>query len=337
MLEGFEFLKDYEQYLKKLQKAEKIVLSTHKGPDVDGLGCEIGLYEALNSLGKRVHIINEHSYATAYRFIDPDGIIKQWKSEYEKVVRDADLVVALDSSTKDRIGKVLEVAEKEGIEVLSIDHHPVEEDSKEGIIRPDFSSASELLAGIIYFMDWPINKKAATALYSGILYDTRMFRYIRNNPRSLIVGAWLIKQGADAQYAQDKLFGSIPVDRLKLLSRVVERMNLEVDGKLAWSMVDNSMLKGLNVDSADLREMISYLISLEGVKVAVFFRPGNNGVIKVSLRAKPPYRVDQVAQAFGGGGHRLAAGCDVKGDLESITEEVLSNVRKLFYVRTDVR
>lgn len=62
--------------------------------------------------------------------------------------------------------------------------------------------------------------------------------------------------------------------------------------------------------------MVDYAIDAEGVKIAYFARETEEGMVKCSMRALTPYRVDGVAERLGGGGHQLAAGCTMQGPLE---------------------
>jgi phosphoesterase RecJ-like protein len=189
---------------------------------------------------------------------------------------------------------------------------------------------NELVYGLLQRLGVEIDPVIAFTLYCGIIYDTQMFRYIKNDPQTLEIAADLVAAGADAQRAQELMYGSRPVDRLRLLARVVDRLHLERGGRLAWSFVDAQALAGLRLDSDDLRSMVSEILSLEGVKVAAFFRPGSSGNTKISLRSKPPFRVDLVARQFGGGGHQQASGCDIDEPPVDAMKRLLPVLRTLF-------
>ncbi len=310
-----------------IQEARKIVLVTHVGPDVDGLACEVAAHRCLAGLGKSVMILNSADYSKTYSYIDPDGHIQVYSTRHVQDIAKADMMLALDVSEPQRIGAVFDVARSHGIPVFALDHHPRTERSVPGLLDPRFSSASEMVFGLLRRLGCPMDAQTAFTLYCGIIYDTQMFRFLKNDAQTFEVAASLVEAGADADKAQQLMYGSRPVDRLKLLARVVQRMRIENNGRLAWSAADQDVLHGLNVDSADLREMVSEILSIDGVMVAAFFRPGSNGRVKVSLRSKPPFRVDQVARQFNGGGHPQASGCDLQATMQEAVNQVLDALR----------
>jgi phosphoesterase RecJ-like protein len=76
----------------------------------------------------------------------------------------------------------------------------------------------------------------------------------------------------------------------------------------------------------DLEGVVNYPRNIQGVEVGIFFKVINNNAVKVSLRSAGKVDVAALAQTFGGGGHVLAAGCRVEGELEEIVAKVLKQV-----------
>lgn len=312
-----------------IHKAEKLVLVTHVGPDVDGLACEVAMHRCLTSLGKSVSILNSADYSRTYNYIDPDGVIQVYSDSKARIIKEADLVLALDVSEPKRVGRVLDVAQSFDTRILAMDHHPRTDKSMEGLLDQRFSSASEIVFGFNRLMGCRLDARTAFTIYCGIIYDTQMFRFLKNDAQTFEVAASLVEAGADADRAQQIMYGSRAPDRLRLLARVVDRMHVEKNGRLAWSFVDDEALRGLNVDSADLREMVSEILFQDRVMVAAFFKPGKDGQTKVSLRSKPPFRVDKVAQEFSGGGHPQASGCVVDKPIVQGIEQVVAALRAM--------
>lgn len=320
---------DGRRVISAIRKAKKLVLVTHAGPDVDGLACEVATHRCLTGLGKTVHILNSEDYPRSYNYIDPDGVIQTYTDSKASFIKDADLMLALDVSEPKRVGRVMDVARSFGTLALALDHHPRTEKSMDGLLDPRFSSASEMVFGLLRLFKCPLDPRTAFTIYCGIIYDTQMFRFLKNDPQTFDVAAKLVEAGADADRAQQLMYGSRSPDRLRLLARVVDRMHIEKDGRLAWSFVDDDALKGLKTDSADLREMVSEILFQKDVMVAAFFRPGKAGQTKVSLRSKPPFRVDGVAMQFNGGGHPQASGCKLEQPLEQGIKQVIAALNNL--------
>ena len=67
----------------------------------------------------------------------------------------------------------------------------------------------------------------------------------------------------------------------------------------------------------------------QGVRVAVIFEDLDDGRIRVSLRSKDPaVSVAAIAAQFGGGGHAMASGIRMRGELADCRERVLNAIRK---------
>jgi len=315
--------------IEAVKKAKNIVLVTHVGPDVDGLACEVAAHGCLTSMGKSVSILNSANYSDGYGYIDPDGLIRTYTDSRASVIKNADLMLALDVSEPKRIGRVLDVAKLNDVKILAIDHHPRTENSLDGLLDPRFSSASEIIFGFNRLMGCKLDARTAFTIYCGIIYDTQMFRFLKNDSQTFEVAAALVDAGADADMAQQLMYGSRAPDRLRLLARVVDRMHVEKKGRLAWSFVDEEALKGLHVDSADIREMVSEILFQDRVMVSAFFKPGDDNTTKVSLRSKPPFRIDGVARQFNGGGHPQASGCRVDKPFAQGIEDVVAALRSM--------
>lgn len=308
---------------------QNIVLTTHEGPDADGIGSEIALGLALKGMGKSVRIINPDKTARRFAFLDKQSQIEVFTHRLAKVVADADLVVLLDTSELGRTGRLEKVLSKRSAETIAIDHHPPNGRNVSGLVLPEFSSTGEIVLELISRAEVPITGAMAEALYAAVLYDTHEFRFVRNNPSVFYAAARLVEMGADAEAIAKRLFATVPRDRMVLMARVLADATFECDGRLAWAKITPETLEGLQVDREDVSAIVVALSEIEGVDIAVLFKQFDNNKhkVKVSLRSPGNIPINDVAEALGGGGHLFAAGADIEGTIDEAVSRALPALR----------
>lgn len=300
------------QQLERLRGARRVVLSTHKGPDADGLGTQVALARALRALGVDVRIINSDALPGRLSFMDPEGSITRWRElpDGPAALDDADLIVIVDVADIERTGDMEQALRERAHKVMALDHHLDDGSGCIGIVDPDVSSCGELAWRLMGWLGAPIDEITAAALYTSISYDTGSFRWLRNQPQTLRVAADLIERGADAAAIQESLWGARPRDHARLIARATEAAHWEADGRLGWVIIDNHLKRGLTVDREAYREVISHLLGIDGALVAATFQVEGKGTarVRMSLRSKRAVEVVEVARRYGGGGHAHACG-----------------------------
>lgn len=317
--------------IKRITGAKTIVTTTHEGADGDGIGCELALYYALKKQNKNVYIINVDPVPKRLFFLDEDKLIQIFNEKNSNIVNNANLIIVLDASSYKRTGRMENILRKNERKVFFIDHHIEEGNNVQGIFNHDRSSTGEIVYELLSLLKIPFCKRIAECLYEAILFDTHSFRYIKNDPNSLIVAAELIKHGVDTDILQEKLFATKGKDQIKLLSYVYSNLNYLYNGKLVWTIVNKEIIDSLDVDRDEVRGIISNLIEIAGVQVAILFKVFREGEVKVSFRSKAGFSVGNVAVYLGGGGHHQAAGAEINGKLEDVIKKVLSCFHDLKY------
>lgn len=314
--------------IEALQGARTLLLTTHEGPDADGLGSELALARALRRLGKRVFIRNTDPPARRFQFLNEGGDLVAFRNEDQSLVRDADLVLLVDTAELRRTGRVGEAIRRREGPTLALDHHAAGNETLPGLLGPDFSSTGEMVAGLLSGLGVPLTPDLAAPLYAAILFDTAQFRFCRNDPGTFRVAAALVEAGADAEAIGKRLFGSARRDARVLEARILNDARFECDGRLAWAAVEPRHLQGLQVDRDEIRSLVNLLGDIEGVEVACLFKSGES-TLKVSLRSRGRHPVLPVAEALGGGGHPFAAGADVPWDLATAIDRTLPSLRRM--------
>ena len=317
-----------EAVLALLRESDSVALTTHEGPDGDGIGSEIALARALRTLGKRVHVINPAKSARRFQFLDHDNDIHAFKPDLARTLMDVDLVLLVDTCELRRSGPVGPILEERSGPTAAIDHHPPNDHSIDGILASDYSSTGELMVHVLDALGVDLTADLAFPLYSAILFDTNQFQFVRNDPEVFAVAARLVASGADAEKAAHCLFGSVSRDRVVLQGRVLGSADFELDGRLACARVTPQEMSDLDVDSDDVRSMVMLLAATDGVDIAVLFKVFREGKVKVSIRSPGNITINDVAATLGGGGHPFAAGADVMGPLDDVMERTLNMLRE---------
>ena len=299
-----EFLREYNRFL----------ITSHKNPDGDAIGSQIGLTLALKKMGKDVLIVDTDPVPKRFRYFEHIHLVKNEIGDF-----DYEAVIVLDCSSPDRLGAI-----SKNIDftkpIANIDHHISNEYfGTVNLVQPERSSTCEivylLLMGFI-----ELDKEIATYLYLGILTDTGSFRYANTQAESLRHASELLSFGVDASSVAERIWFRDTPGRLKLLGSVLE--TIEIHDAFSLMYVTRDMLNRYNTKEEDTEEFASYGLTIDGVKATAFVKE-RDSEIKVSLRSKRGTDVDRIASIYGGGGHKTAAGFTVKGkDLFAFIEEL---------------
>jgi phosphoesterase RecJ-like protein len=310
--------------LQRIQAARHIVLSTHVGPDADGLGSQLAFVRAARASGREAVVVNEDPLPKRYAWLDPDGDIGHFERDSAKL-QDADFALLFDTHEVDRAGRPAQKLREMGRDVWVIDHHAVRPDLElQGCVATEFSSSGELVYQLLRALQWPIDAIAARALYAAMSFDTGSFRFLRNQSQTLRVAADLLDTGFDANPVQEALFASRTRDETVLLGRCLTQIQFAGEGRIAWAAFDHTITAGLNVDDGAIGETIPDFVGIEGVLIAMQIKPGRKAdEWKLSLRSKAAVKIGHVAQYFGGGGHEHAAGATLQGDKDALAAQVL--------------
>ncbi len=313
--------------LDQIRAASSFVLTTHEGPDGDGIGSELALARALRRLGKRVTIVNPGDTLKRFSFMDRDNDIHVLRPEHKRVLLEADLALLIDTGELRRAGAVGDVLATRNGPVAAIDHHAPSSNHITGILARDFPSTGELMAHVLARLGVTLTPDLAEPLYTAILFDTNQFRFMRNDPEVFQVAAMLIAAGADGDSIGKRLFGTVSRDTMLMQSRLMNTATFELGGRLAWAPIDPQMLAGLHLDRDEVRGMVNILGDIEGVEIAVLFKTFGDATVKVSMRSRGSVEIHDVAQELGGGGHPFAAGADVSQPLDAVVERTLALLR----------
>lgn len=306
-----------------------MALTTHVNADGDGCGSEVALWHLLSARRVRPVIVNPTPFPERYGFL-LRGIEHADKSrDAAKHLERADVIVVLDISDLGRLGHLGRMVGRARGPVACIDHHASDGSLPDGprLVDETACATGELIYDLATVAGWKLTPEAARALYVALLTDTGGFRFSNTSPRTLQVAAHLLGHGVQPEEIYSQVYASEPEGRVRLLAEVLDTLVVEREHGIAWITVPPGALERHGVDPADLEGVVEFPRSVRGVKLGMLFRELANGRIKVSFRSVGGVDVARLAERFGGGGHRRAAGASLNGSLAEVQEIVLEAAR----------
>ena len=307
-----------EEIAALLLAQDKLVLCPHVSPDGDALGSTLALKMALEKAGKKVTVMVDDDVPKAFGFLPQiNCFVKPANGE----VVEADLLVVLDASSLDRIGKVAQAVKAKAI--ANIDHHISNTQFADYLyLNTEAAATAEILCNLVEKLGITPDKDLATCLYTGIYTDCGSFRYANTTPGTMRAAAKLLEYGARPNEISDAL-GTNTRANIEMLGKVLQTLAFYNDGKISTLEINRDLYdKDVNTDN-----FISFARYIEGVDVAVLFKAVEPAVTRVSMRSQDT-DVAAIALSFGGGGHVRAAGCTVELPLEQAKAKVLEAIGK---------
>ncbi len=310
----------------------RFVLTTHMNPDGDAIGSELGLSFFLEVRGCEVRIINPDPVPENFRYLEDGRLRVEVYDEraHDAGLSEADLVVLLDNSAPDRLGKMEAPIRAVAGKTLCIDHHPAHGTIWAHDILDEKSSATAAMVfDLVLGNGYRLDRRAAEALYAGLATDTGYFRFNSTTPRAHEIAAELLRAGAEPARCFREVCERNTPAYTKLLGQALAGLRLDAGGALVSVRITKAMETECAAEGVDTSEMTTPLLAIDRVRVALLFRELDGGRVKVSLRSKGDLDVYRLATEFGGGGHRNASGIVVRGDLCEIAAKVIERALEL--------
>lgn len=305
-----------------IQGRKVIALGGHVHPDGDCIGSNLGLYIYLKEQypDKEIDVYLE-DIPEAYRMIQRTDEVKH----FIPADKQYDLFICLDCGDAARLG-FSEPLFRAAKHTLCIDHHVSNQAfADENYIEPEASSTSEMIYRLLDKKK--INRHTAEALYMGIVHDTGVFQYSCTSPETMEAAAELMRKGIDGNEIIDKTYYEKTYLQNQILGRALFESILILDKQCIVSSVSMSELKFYGAKPSDLEGIVSQLRLTKGVELAVFMYELDTQQFKVSLRSKGKVDVSMIAQYFGGGGHKRAAGFTMKGTSHDVINNICARLK----------
>ena len=316
-----------------ISSPKKIVITTHRSPDGDAMGSSLGLYHLLKQLGHTVSVITPNEYASFLHWIPGNKEVIIYEGNEEKadaITLEADLIFMLDFSDLRRIAPFTNTVNKSNATKIMIDHHQDPDRNIAGLIFSDTAACStaQLVYEVIDAMKMTtyLNKEIAECLYVGIMTDTGGFKYASTTAKTHNIIAELITAGAENTKIHDLIYDNSSANRIKLLGYCLnEKLRLYPENNAAIISLTDEELRRFEFKKGDTEGIVNYALAIKGIKFAVFIAE-KDGMVKLSLRSKGDFKVNEIANKyFNGGGHMNASG----GVSETSVNETIKRLEQL--------
>jgi len=325
-------MSDFNSLTHFIQAFDKFILTAHETPDGDALGSECAMYLALQQLNKEVIIFNADPTPEKYYYLEGAEHIRILKAESQIPANVGEYVLLiLDTNDIHNIGQVADMLLPRVKEYFIIDHHESDEDIiLDNHIEESASSTCEILYQLFELLGVPLSLPISTALFTGIVYDTGSFIYPKTSATTFSIAHNLVKIGVNPNYIYRRIYESNSISALRLQSRVLSTLELFYNQHVAAQTMTRDMIFECRAKYEEADTLINIPLKSEKVMVSLFFKENEEGILRCSLRSKEDINVAEIAQLYGGGGHRTAAGFKSIWPLETIKQKVLEMLAKYF-------
>lgn len=314
----------FEQIKHTFDAAQRILVSSHVRPDADAYGSAIAMALHLKAQGKEVTLWNEEGLTEKFRYLPESGLVQAPPGQGKQ---DFDVFLALDTSTKERLGRVLK-ATGQVTTWINIDHHVSNHRYADLNYIDDTAPATgQIVYNYLSEAGGVITPAMADNLYAAISTDTGSFQYDKTSPHTFRLAADLVDKGVNVPELSRRMYDSYPRRRLELLKALLNSARFDCDDRVASFSLSMETAKNLAVLPEDNEGLIDHLRAVEGVQVAVFFEELPENKVRLSMRSKESrFDVCKICGLFGGGGHAQAAGARLPGPLKAAEEKVLEAI-----------
>ncbi|MBQ7214024.1 MAG: DHH family phosphoesterase, partial [Bacteroidales bacterium] len=313
----------------------RAVLVAHKGPDGDALGSLLALQAFLLKQGHTVCAVTPNACPEFLRWMpgyDRSTVYMTNRAEVDRAIAEAEYIFHLDYNDLARTSDMAVTLSHAGAVHILIDHHlqPVIQ-ATWSFSEPSMSATAELLYEVLHAWDASlIDRDIATCIYAGMMTDTGCFSY--NVPRSetFRTVAALMDYGIDRDAVSAAVYDNYSEHRQRLLGYCLSRkMEVYPEQRAALIVLTRDEQLQYHYVEGDSEGFVNYPFAIRGIRFVAFIREDEDR-IKVSLRSRGDFDVNEIARRyFNGGGHRNAAGGDMTLPLQTVVGrfyQVLENL-----------
>jgi phosphoesterase RecJ-like protein len=307
----------HQEVWKLIDESHYITLISHLNPDGDTLGSALAFYPYLKKMGKNVSVVNlTKDIPIKYDFLP------NFKKIKNAMPQKCELLISFDCGSIDRLG-----IEKGDFKVINIDHHMSNTFFGDVNIVDNKSASCTLVALKVLESKQQITKDEAICIYTGLVEDTGFFTYSNTDNLAFEAASKLISRGVNPSEISQNLKMRNSLAKIRLTALFINSMELLNDAKIAVGIVTQEDFNKTGALKSDSDHLVDMLRNLSTVELAIMVMENKDTTLKVSLRSKN-IDVYTIAESFGGGGHKRAAGFELEDtDIEEIIHKIIQKVK----------
>jgi bifunctional oligoribonuclease and PAP phosphatase NrnA len=307
------------QVVELIENKHNFAITTHVRPDGDGIGSSLGLCWLLRSLGKEAEVIVSDGIPATYHTLPgADEIV-----HVSEINGKYDAVFVIECSDIER-PNIINLDQQF---TVNIDHHSTcEHFGTINWIDPTASAVGEMIYNLCKAIGGRISPEIAECLYMALVTDTGSFHFPNTTDRTLKVASELVKAGVKPAKISEAVYNSYPWSRIELMSRVLATVRRDATGRVAWMRQTLEMRETTGMADGDNNGFVNIPLAAKEIVASIYMREVRPHFYRVSLRSKGVINVARVAEKFGGGGHKNAAGCRVEGEWDECERQIVAAV-----------
>ena len=310
-----------------IKDSKNILLVSHINPDGDTLGSMCGLYSLIkDNYKKHCDMLAVSDIPASYHFLPYINLVKNIDSI--DLSREYDLVINLDIAALDRFAGAVALYNKAKI-TANIDHHETNPSyAMINIVEPQASAAAEVLCELALALKWHISPETAICLYTGIMTDTGCFRFANTTQKTMEYAGKLISSGINPADIYQKCYETSSKEMVLFQSFCIGKAQFVNDDKIAYTVVYKKDLEKFNNGKGEdfTDGLTEKLRAIATTEIAFVVKELNSATSKVSMRSRTQ-DVASICAAFGGGGHKLAAGAVIKASPAQAVKQILKEIK----------
>ena len=312
---------DFKGIVKLIGEKKNIAIVTHVAPDGDAVGSTLALTEGLRALGKNAVVVSRDKAPDNLSFL---SLYEEYAGTAPKVPEGTEVVIALDCGNKDRLSMDLDTME--GHPVVNIDHHLSNDFYGDlNYVDTKASAVGEIIFLLLRELGVEITAPIAESLYAAIVSDCGSFRFESTTGQTHAIAKELVETGIDFPTIHRNLFESRDFSRLKLLGKALDSLEEAMDGYVTFMYLHSEDFNSLSISDRDSGDIVNYGLESKTCEVSVLLKEAE-GFFRVSLRTKTQLDARVICEAFEGGGHVRAAGCNIKAESVEEAKRLLLDV-----------
>ena len=321
---------NWPRFVELIRAHHRFLLTSHVRPDCDALGSELGMAGVLQALGKDVLVVNAQKTPPNLQWIDPERRLKTLGADVQLADLEAiEVLLVLDTSAWAQLGDMAIVLRSTAAKKLVLDHHVSQDDlGAEAFKNTQAEATGRLVQEAAEQLGVKLTPNIAAPLFAAIATDTGWFRFALTTGDTYRYAGRLIDAGARPSEIYKQLYEQDTLARLQLIGRTLGRTQGELGGRLVHTAVFQDDFTSTGALASDTEDVVNMTLTVAGTEVAVFLVEQTDGKYKVSFRSRSAVDCSKLAEVFGGGGHKAAAGAMIDGPYDAAQQRVLDAGRQ---------
>lgn len=304
-----------------IRSHQSFLIVGHVRPDGDCIGSQLALGLGLRALGKQVRVYTPGPLMRHLTFLPHAHMVETALD----MSFEPEVTAYVDCGGRDRAGQDFEPRGR----IINIDHHLSNDHFGDAAyVNTRATAAGEMVYDVLQHLGVELTADIASALYLAIMADSGSFKFSNTVTRTFEIVTELVRAGASPSWIASEFYDTQRPGTLWLKGQILSHLHYECEGRLCWAEITQEMYERAGGESCEPEGLVSELRSIEGVEVSVLIHELAEGGARAGIRSRGTWDVNMIATELGGGGHRNASGCFIRGNYPEVRDRILDVARR---------